>query len=160
MDTDKVLGMKTEQTLSQDKKLQNIVVLGTGLPLGVMLGLLASISGRDQLGMHYEWTWLTAAWFFAGAFFNWRFWNAVWRAQDAPLIENVRSQKFYTVMFALVGLGSFLYPLRFLQSSQYWDIGRGLTTAAIFLSVAGFTMYKIGKALSAEEPAPIDTWEI
>ena len=138
---------KDETPLFRQKTLKAIVVCGTGLGLGVMLGSLAAIRGRSAAGLQWSWSWLSLLWFLAGAGFNWRFWNVVWKAQETPTRHNKSKFVYHLFIFAVIGLGSFLYPIRFVSSIHYFDIAQGLFTAVLFLGGVGVMIYKIGQAI-------------
>ena len=54
-------------------------------------------------------------------------------------------------LLALIGLGSFLYPLRFVPVEKFGDIFTGLAFAAFFLSGIGGMLYGVHRFCRADE---------
>jgi hypothetical protein len=142
--------MKQELPLFEQPLFRSIVVGGTGLGLGLMIGSLALIRGRDAAGFVWGWSWWSLILFAAGAWFTGSFWKAVFKAGDEPSHKNKTRVVFYLFLLAALGLGSFLYPLRFMGSENYYAVAKGLFTAFLFLGGVGALLYKVGGALIAQ----------
>jgi len=140
-----------QSSLFSKKGLKPIVIGGTGLGFGVMLATLAAIRGRNTTGFQFEWGWLSLIWFFAGMAFDWHFWNVVWRVQDAPTAHNRSSFRHALFILGLIGLGAFLYPIRFIASVHYMEIASGLFLALLFLGGVAVMIVKIGRGVFANE---------
>ncbi len=56
-----------------------------------------------------------------------------------------------SLLMIAVGLGLFLYPLRFVQTRLLPEVAIGLTTAVFALSVLGFLVWQVKRALDADE---------
>src|SRR5688572_25601255 len=129
----------------QDKLLRRIVVASTGLGIALMLASLAAVQFGKAQSLQFAWHWSIAVVMFLGAYWNWRFWKLIWKAYDAPAANLKRN---ITIAFALLlalGLGTFLYPIRFISAEYHLPITRGLATAVLFLGTMGWLIYKLGR---------------
>jgi hypothetical protein len=134
-----------KQPLHQDSVFKRIVVASTGLGLACMLASLAAIRiGRDT-GLEFVWHWSILVVVAAGVFWNARFWKAVWAEQQSSTADSRRKVKVHLAVLALLGIGSFLYPIRFIEQSYWSAIARGLFTAATFLATMCWLIYKAGQ---------------
>jgi hypothetical protein len=71
------------------------------------------------------------------------FLEVVWAAQEDGQPTSKGKLVFHLAI--LVGLGSFLYPIRFIEHSYRNGILRGLLTAGAFLGTMLWLIYKAGK---------------
>lgn len=137
--------MSNSISLTEDKTFRRVVVGSTGLGIALMLASLAAVQFGKSNGLQFKWHWSIAVVMILGAFWNWRFWNVVWNAEEAP--EGTRRRRIivaFTFLFAL-GLGTFLYPMRFVASEYHLGISRGLVTAIVFLATMLWLIYKLGR---------------
>jgi hypothetical protein len=51
----------------------------------------------------------------------------------------------HLMVLVLLGIGSFLYPIRFVEQSYWSGILKGLVTAVTFLGTMLWLIYKVGK---------------
>jgi len=142
---------KQEISLFDQKTFRAIVVQGTGLTLATMLGSLALIHGRDASGFQWAWNGWSVALFIGGFAFMRNFWQSVFQSAASGLHADKAKVVFRVFALAALGLGSFLYPVRFLASENYFQIARGLFTAFVFLGLVGVMLYKVGHGLFANE---------
>jgi hypothetical protein len=137
--------MTNTSSLSQDRTFRKVVVGSTGLGIALMLASLAAVQFGKSSGLQFQWHWSIAVVMVLGAFWNWRFWNVVWAAQDAPDGKlRGRLMTAFAFLFAL-GIGTFLYPMRFVASEHHLGISRGLVTAVLFLGILFWLLYKLGR---------------
>jgi hypothetical protein len=135
-----------QKSLVQDKVFRRIVVYSTGLGLSLMLASLASIRiGRAQ-GLQFTWHWSILVWMGAAVIWNWRFWQSVWDVYEQPSDKTRRKLVIYSILLIALGLAAFLYPIRFISEAYRPDISRGLVTAALFLGILAWFLYKFGRA--------------
>lgn len=144
-----------EKALHQDSTFKNIVAASTGLGLACMIGSVAAIRISKGDGLQFVWHWsilLVAA---VVVLWNRRFWNLVWELQDRSTPEMKRKLAFHLGILVLLGIGSFLYPIRFIAESYWSGILKGLLTAGTFLGTMVWLIYKCGKGFGE-----IDTTEL
>lgn len=145
-------GMTQNETpLFEQPVFRTIVTGGTGLALAAMLGSLAIIKGRDASGFQWSWSAWSLVLVIAALIFNQSLWRAIFRASTDRSPENKSKVVYHIFILAVLGLGSFLYPLRFLSEQHYFTIARGLFTAFLFLSGVGVLLFKVGQGLFANE---------
>ena len=137
--------------LFEQKLFRMIMVGGSGLTLAVMLSSLALIKGHDQTGFQWAWSYWSVLIFAAGALFNRSFWNAIFRAGSEPSHANKAKVVYHVFGLIVLGVGAFLYPVRFLGHENYVAIARGLFTAVTFLGGVVVLLYKVGQGLFAQE---------
>jgi hypothetical protein len=80
----------------------------------------------------------------------------VWELQENPSDQTRRKLGWHLGILFLLGIGSFLYPVRFVEQSYWNGILRGLVTAATFLGTMGWLIYKCGKGLTEIDSAELD----
>jgi hypothetical protein len=134
-----------QNSLYQDQIFRRIVVASTGLAFACMFGSLAAIKIGRGTGLQFTWHWsilLVAA---ATIFWNSRFWKAFWEAQDGSEGGSKKKLIMHLSVLALLGIGSFLYPIRFIEQSYWSGILKGLVTAVTFLGTMVWLIYKVGK---------------
>jgi hypothetical protein len=144
---------KQETPLFEQPLFRGIVVGGTALPLAIMLGSLALVCGRDATGFVWKWSWWSFPWFAGGVILVRSFWRAVFRLQSAPSHENKAKLVYHIFALVLLGVGAFLYPVRFLEQEHYQSIARGLFTAFVFLGAVVLMLFKVGQGLFATKLA-------
>jgi hypothetical protein len=143
---------KTRNTLEQPM-FRAIVVGITSLTLSVMLGSLAFVTGRDTSGFQWGWSWWGLVWFAGGLFVALSFCRAVLRLQVERSDKNKAKLVYRGFGLFLLGVGAFLFPLRFFEQQYYFSAGRGLFTAFVFLGSVVVMLFKIGQGLFAKELA-------
>jgi hypothetical protein len=138
--------------LFQDKLLRRIVVGSTGLGIALMLASVAAVQFGKAQSLQFAWHWSIAVVMFLGAFWNYRFWNLIWKAYDTPTSNLRRSITFAFAALLALGLATFLYPIRFISAEYHLAISRGLLTAVVFLGTMGWLIFKLGRGfIQADE---------
>ena len=112
-----------------------------------MLGAVAAIQISKDHGLQFGWHWTILVVAAAVILWNTRFWNLVWELQETAIPKTKSKLVFHLCILAVLGLGSFLYPIRYIEQSHWNGIIRGLITAITFLLTAGWLLYKSGKGL-------------
>lgn len=149
--------MTSSTALIQDKIFRRIVVCSTGLGISFMLASLAAVQFGKAEGLHFKWHGSIAIVIIVGAFWNWRFWNLLWRAHDVPDSNHRRKiVTAFALLFAL-GLGTFLYPMRFVSTEHHLEISYGLITAVLFLVVMFGVVFKLARGFIAADQAVLAT---
>src|SRR5688572_4306068 len=134
-----------DKPLYQDGMFRSIVVCSTGTGLACMLGSVAAIRISKGAGLQFGWHWSILIVAAAVVLWNRRFWNLVWKLQDGVTGRTKQKLTFHLGVLALLGLGSFLYPIRFIEQSYWSGILKGLVTAGTFLGTMVWLIYKCGK---------------
>ena len=124
--------------------------LGASVAFGAMVGSLFAVKATPE-GLGFELNVATVLAFLAAGTFAWFYWRMVARlaADKAP---QHRGRKFvvFSIGLILVGVVSFLYPLKFIAPEKRWDVFVGLTLAFCAITGVGIVMWKVKKFLDAD----------
>jgi hypothetical protein len=142
-------------SLYQDSMFRKIVVGSTGLGLACMLGSVAAVRISKGSGLQFGWHWTILLVAAAVIVWNMRFWNVVWELQDRPNVKTKKRLALHLGILCLLGIGSFLYPIRYIEQSYFSGIAKGLVTALTFLGTMFWLIYKCGKGLAAIDAAEL-----
>ena|SRR5436190_8298688 len=143
-------------TLLEDKSFKRIVVFSTGLGLSSMIASLAAIRIGKSEGLQFVWHWTILFWMAAAAIWNWKFWNVVWEVQASPTASAKKKLGAYCGVLLAIGLGAFLYPIRFLEESYLGGIGMGLITAFTFLGTMFWIIYRFGRGFLEQDQTELN----
>jgi peptidoglycan/LPS O-acetylase OafA/YrhL len=128
-----------------------IAGLGASVAFGAMVGSLFAVKSGPE-GLTFELNVATIVAFLVAGMFAWFYWRMVERmaADKAP---QRRRKKFivFSVGLLLVGVVSFLYPLKFIPPEKRWDVFVGLSLAVLCVSGVGAVMWKVKRFLDADE---------
>jgi hypothetical protein len=149
--------IQNQKSVFQDSGFIRIVVGSTGLGLALMVGSLAAVQVNGAQHYQFGWNWTVPVWMLVAVYGNGRFWSSVWRAQNDPTQKNKRSAIIHALGLATLAIGSFLYPLRFIETAHLLPVARGLATAVIFLSILAIILVQISHALTETEKAAKET---
>jgi hypothetical protein len=131
-----------------EKDFLRLAAASMGLALGIMLASLAALN-RDASGYSFHIRSPVVAIAFAvGAVIGYAYWVLIGRSdtlRGAPKLVRGAS-----ALLVLVGIGGFLYPLRFLPPSKLPEVLEGLGGAVLALSLVGFLLWKIKKLLDRD----------
>src|SRR4051812_3621273 len=147
-------------SLYQDSIFRRIVVGSTSLGLACMFASLAAVRINKAVGLQFSWHWSLIIVIAAAIFWNWRFWHIVWAAQTNPQPDSKRKLAIYVAALVVLGIGSFLYPIRFLEQSYWNGILRGLLTAGTFLGTMFTLIYKVGKGFGEIDAVELKTQDV
>lgn len=141
--------MQTEKP-SGSSALFRIAGVGASLAFGVMVASLFAIKPVTE-GLAFELNASVIISFIAAAVVAWFYWRMVARMAMARAPEQ-RRKKFaaFSVGLLLVGIVSFLYPLKFIPAEKRKDVFIGLGLAIVVLSGVGGVMWKVRNFLEAD----------
>lgn len=147
--------MTREQT--QDDKsagsagtLFRIAGVGTSIAFGAMVASLFALKSATD-GFTFELNLATVIAFMAAATFAWFYWRLVARmATDKAPRQRRRKFIVYSVGLGLVGMVSFLYPIKFVPPEKRFDVFVGLGLAFLCIAGVGATMWKVKRFLDAD----------
>jgi hypothetical protein len=134
--------------LSQDRTFKRIVIVSSGIGLSCMLGSAAALRISKEAGLQFRWHWSILVIAAAAVFLNWRMWRLVWKSEEGADEKNRRKLLFYLGTLLLLGIGSFLYPILFVEHSYWVGIAKGLFTAGAFLGTMFWLIYSCGKGFN------------
>jgi len=141
--------MQPEQT-TDSTRLFRIAGVGASLAFGAMVASLFALKPVPD-GFAFELNAQSVVAFLAAATFAAFYWRMIARmaADRAP---ERRKKKFvaFSIGVVLVGLVSFLYPLKFIAREKRKDVFIGLALAAGCIAGVGFVMMKVKKLLDAD----------
>ena len=134
--------------LYQDSTFRKITAASTGFGLACMLGSAAAIRLTPGAGLQFGWHWSILIVAALAVVWNFRFWKLVWRLQEHEGGNAKQKLKFHFGVLLLIGLGTFLYPIRFIEQSHWDGILRGLVFAGAFLGTMFWLIYKCAKGFA------------
>lgn len=142
--------VSANQSTNGTNTLFRIAGVGASLAFGAMVASLFALKPlRD--GFSFELNGATVIAFFVAAAFAWSYWRLVARmaVEKAPA---QRRKKFiiFSAGIIVVGVVSFLYPLKFIPTEKRFDVFVGLTLAMACLCGIGFVMWKVKRFLDAD----------
>lgn len=133
-----------------DSALFRIAGLGASMAFGVMVASLFALRSVSN-GFTFELNAAAVISFFAAAVPAWFYWRLVARmaVDKAP---QQRRKKFivFSAGLILVGIVSFLYPLKFIPEEKRVDVFVGLSLAVGCITGVGFVMWKVKRFLDAD----------
>ena len=141
--------MPTQPT-SGSSTLFRIAGIGASLAFGAMVGTLFALKPvRD--GFTFKVNAGVVIAFIAAAIFAWFYWRLVER-MAAEKTPQRRQKKFvvFSVGLLLVGLVSFLYPLKFIAEEKRKDVFIGLALAVGCITGVSIVMMKVKRFLDAD----------
>jgi hypothetical protein len=127
-----------------------IAGVGASLAFGTMVASLFALKSRPD-GFAFELNAITIVAFVAAAALGWFYWRMIARMAAEPG-RQPRQKKFvvFSIGLVLVGLVSFLYPLKFIPKEKRKDVFIGLALAAGCITGVAFVMMKVKKFLDAD----------
>ncbi len=120
----------------------------TGLAFAAGFGTLAALNTEGNHGMQFTWHWTVIPWMVVGALGNWRLWVFLLESEGNLSAQGKKKFFIYCGLLASVGLGAFLYPIRFVDQSRFGDLAQGLVAAAGVLSAMGWMIHQLGRAFA------------
>ncbi len=135
-----------------DPLFRRLVSVATSLAIG---GMLASV-GAVELGAHgkldFHWSWAVPPLLVVGLVLGNVFWRLLWRAQSENTPASHRNLRRFAILLALIAVGSFAYPIRFIQAERRREVFIGLGLAITVLSGFGVVIYKTIRWMNENEP--------
>lgn len=136
-----------QPTTDSDKLFRRLLIGATAFALGVMIASVGSIRTSGS-GLQFVWHWSVLIWSLLGALCAWPFWHLVWAVQDNPSRSNKLRLALFCVLMLGLGVGGFLYPLRYTAPAYREDLLEGLIAAVLVLSAGGSMLFFLGRAFS------------
>jgi hypothetical protein len=144
------MGSTNRETSQNESALFRIAGLGRSVAFGVMVASLFALRSVPN-GFTFELNAAAVISFIAAAVPAWFYWRLVARmaVDKAP---QQRKKKFivFSVGLMLVGIVSFLYPLKFIPEEKRKDVFVGLTLAVACVTGVGVVMWKVKRFLDAD----------
>ncbi len=140
--------MQSEKTAGSSTLLR-IAGAGASLAFGAMVASLFALKSKPD-GFAFELNAIAIVAFVAAAAVGWFYWRMI--ARMATDRGPQRKKKFvvFSIGLVLIGIVSFLYPLKFISKEKRKDVFIGLALAAGCLTGVGFVMMKVKKFLDAD----------
>lgn len=142
--------VSNSQSTKGTNTLFRIAGVGASLAFGAMVGSLFALKPGTS-GFSFELNVPTVIAFLVAAAFAWFYWRLVARmaTEKAP---QPRRRKFiiFSAGIVVVGIVSFLYPLKFVPAEKRPDVFFGLGLATLCLSGIGLVMWKVKRFLEAD----------
>lgn len=136
-----------------DPLFRTVVATATGLALGGMLATLAVFERGSHGKLSFRWHWAAIPLVMIGLGLGLQFWKTLWRAQRENTDRANARLKRFSIFLALVAVGSFAYPMRYIQNDRRADVLSGLALAIVVLSAFGYILWKTILWVNANEPA-------
>ena len=137
---------------AEDPLFRRVVSIATGLAFGGMLATLAVFERGGHGKLSLRWHWAAVPLLLVGLGLGLQFWRILWRAQQDGTPEAASSLRRFSIFLAVIAVGSFLYPIRYIQSAQRQDVFTGLGLAVVVLSGFGWVLWKTIQWVNANEP--------
>jgi hypothetical protein len=155
-----VSDVNKEQAGVGNSTLLRIAGLGSSLAFGAMVASLFALKPVPN-GFSFELNAGTIVSFVLAATFAWFYWRLVARmaAEKSP---QQRKRKFivFSLGLVLVGIVSFLYPLKFIPAEKRGDVFTGLALAVACIIGVSAVMWKVKKFLDADLKRSDDDQEL
>jgi hypothetical protein len=129
-----------------ERDLFKVMAISTALAFGALLASLESLRSGPE-GLTFQVSFRTLLAFLAGGGITLGCWRVIIRS---GAVVRRTSLVAGTILLALIGIGAFLYPLRFVSREKLPDILVGLGLAACALSVVGGLLWLVHRFLSRD----------
>jgi uncharacterized membrane protein len=129
-----------------ERDIVRIATFSTALALGTVFASNQALT-RDVNGFVWHLSAQTLLAFVVGAAIGYSYWKIIDRSSDRQASGLLRVASF---VLLLVGIGAFLYPLRFLPTDQLPDVAKGLAVDVVALSALGWILWQIRNFLNAD----------
>ncbi|GEM_PF-2199382 len=136
-----------------DPLFRRVVAVASGLALGGMLASLALFERAPHGKLAFRWHWAAIPLLAFGVLLGLRFWSVLWQAQLENTPGSRTRLRHFSLVLGTIAIASFLYPMRYVQAAQRFDVFMGLGLAIIVLSGFGWLLVKTIRLVSANEPA-------
>lgn len=142
--------MKGKTTSGSASTLFRIAGAGASLAFGAMVASLFALRSSGT-GFTFELNVPTVISFLIAATFGWFYWRMVARMAVEKAPEQ-RKKKFavFSLGLILVGIVSFLYPLKFIPAEKRYDVFFGLTLAVACIIGVSLVMWRVKRFLDAD----------
>lgn len=147
--------MRTRVTTeaAEDPVFRKVVSVATGLALGGMLATLAVFERGSHGKLSLRWHWAAIPLLLLGLMLGLQFWRTLWQSQREDTAESRSRLKAFSLFLAVIAIGSFAYPMRYIQSGRRSEVFSGLGLAVLVLGAFGYVIWKTIQWVNANEPA-------
>ena len=139
---------ENQKSVFDDKLLRRIAIVSTGLAFAAGFGTLAALNTQGNHGLQLTWHWTIVPCAAAGAVGNWRLWAVILESEGNLTSKGKRKFCIYCGLLTALGVGVFLYPIRFVDQSRWRDIAQGLIAAAGFLGTLGYLIFRLSRGFA------------
>jgi protein-S-isoprenylcysteine O-methyltransferase Ste14 len=129
-----------------EQDLFKVMVFSTALAFGALLASLESLRS-NATGFSFQVSFRTLGAFLVGAGVALAYWRLLFNSSSAARRTGM---VIGTVLLALMGVGAFLYPLRFVSREKLPDILIGLGIAVCALSLVAGLLWSVHRYLDAD----------
>ncbi len=147
------MATRTTSDAAEDPLFRRVVSIATGLAFGGMLATLAVFERGSHGKLSLRWHWAAVPLLLLGLGLGLQFWRILWQAQRKATPEATSRLRRFSIFLAVIAVGSFAYPMRYIQSAQRQDVFIGLGLAVVVLSGFGWVIWKTIQWVNSNEPA-------
>jgi hypothetical protein len=137
------------------RRLYPIFTLSTAVAFGCMLATLEALR-PDADGFSFEVTYKTLIAFVAGGVIAFPLWRLILNGTKLGQRNLNLATGGMVVLLLVLGVGAFLYPLRFVPREKWPDIRAGLLTAVCALSGVACLLWGVKRFVDADEKEEAD----
>ncbi len=137
------------------RRLYPIFTLATALAFGCMLATLEALR-PDADGFRFEASYKTLIAFIAGAAIAFPVWRLILNGTRLGQRNLNLATGAMVVLLLVLGVGAFLYPLRFVPRDKWPEIRTGLITAVCALSGVATMLWGVKRFMDSDEKAGND----
>jgi hypothetical protein len=146
----KAMGNPNNESSGSANTLFRIAGVGASIAFGIMVASLFALRSAPN-GLTFELNAAAVISFVAAAIPAWFYWRLVARmAMDKAPQQRRKKFIVFSVGLLLVGIVSFLYPLKFIPKEKRADVFVGLALAIGCITGVGFVMLKVKRFLDAD----------
>ncbi len=139
--------MKNSNTAKNARDLRRVIILGTSLGFGCVIGSLEAL--RPSLaGFTFQITGRSFLAFAIGAVLVFPFWRVIFSPSLSA--HQTASRRWAMVFLAILGLVSFLYPLRFIPNEKISSLLIGLGAALCALTGVAALLWMMKRFLDRD----------
>lgn len=136
---------------AEDPFFRRLVSISTGLALAGMLGSLAVFERGSHGKLILRWHWAAIPLVGVGLVLGIQFWRVLWQAQSQNTPAARGRLRRFGILLAVIAVGSFAYPMRYLQPERRAEVFTGLGLAVVVLSAFGWLILKTIQWVNASE---------
>lgn len=140
--------------MGTDSKMQRglykILTYSTAVAFGTMIASIEAIR-MSPTGFTFEISFWTVIAFLLGGAVAFPFWKFIFNATNLSPKQLKWVWSGFLAIMIVLGVGSFLYPLRYVPREKLHDIAVGLAGALLVLSLIGFVVWRIKHFLDWDE---------
>jgi hypothetical protein len=138
------------QDSPNQRRLYPVFTISTALAFGCMLATLETLR-PDSAGFSFEFSYKTVIAFLAGAAIAFPVWRLILNGTRLGQRQLSLATGGMVVLLLVVGVGAFLYPLRFVPRDKWPEIRTGLVTAVCALSGVACLLWGVKRFTDADE---------